>query len=151
MSPAAGVALQHRYSHSILTLWGCETARDAAGGNSTLSSCVMPRRPSWPAGHRRQGGVSPDLKGLVLHRCVFLRNLGTNNTVRTHRCCRCSHFDLPRSPADPLPSPLSPPGRPGSQQPASMGFWLGTVIFLILEALGFSVVHFGSKPPNAKL
>ena len=91
------------------------------------------------------------MKGLVLHRCVFLRNLGTNNTVRTHRCCRCSHFDLPRSPADPLPSPLSPPGRPGSQQPASMGFWLGTVIFLILEALGFSVVHFGSKPPNAKL
>ena len=32
-----------------------------------------------------------------------------------------------------------------------MGFWLGTVIFLIFEALGFSVVHFSSKPPSAKL
>ena len=32
-----------------------------------------------------------------------------------------------------------------------MGFWLGTVVFMVLEALGFSAVHFSSKPRPTKL
>lgn len=32
-----------------------------------------------------------------------------------------------------------------------MGFWLGTVVFLVLEALGFGAVHFSNKPQSAKL
>ncbi|KAL4427346.1 hypothetical protein ABPG77_003255 [Micractinium sp. CCAP 211/92] len=32
-----------------------------------------------------------------------------------------------------------------------MGFWLGTLVFLIFEALGFGVVHFSGKPRSAKL
>lgn len=32
-----------------------------------------------------------------------------------------------------------------------MGFWLGTVVFLVLEALGFSAVQFSSRPQSTKL
>ncbi|EFN50581.1 hypothetical protein CHLNCDRAFT_135458 [Chlorella variabilis] len=32
-----------------------------------------------------------------------------------------------------------------------MGFWLGTLIFLIFEALGFGVVQFSGKPHSTKL
>jgi hypothetical protein len=32
-----------------------------------------------------------------------------------------------------------------------MGFWLGTLVFLIFEALGFGVVHVSGKPRSTKL
>ena len=32
-----------------------------------------------------------------------------------------------------------------------MGFWLGTLVFAIFEALGFGLVHFSAKPKPTKL
>lgn len=32
-----------------------------------------------------------------------------------------------------------------------MGFWLGTVVFLVFEALGFGFVHASALPPSTKL
>ena len=32
-----------------------------------------------------------------------------------------------------------------------MGFWLGTLVFAILEAVGFGVVHLSGKPHSSKL
>lgn len=42
------------------------------------------------------------------------------------------------------PAALWAPITPSPQQPA-MGFWLGTFIFLVLEVIGFAVVHFTGK------
>jgi hypothetical protein len=31
-----------------------------------------------------------------------------------------------------------------------MGFWLGTLVFLIFEGLGAGIVHFSGKPRSSK-
>lgn len=59
---------------------------------------------------------------------------------------------LERSPAPALRLlPSRPPDRDRRRPPAAMGFWLGTVVFLVLEALGFSAVQFSSRPQSTKL
>lgn len=142
----------------------------------SLRTCPRCSKPAEKDGGRRgarrwalatNGGVLRLMRrGTLVAKAVSPLPPSRCNYLHLHSVCvpfrqrpagkRTSLTHLPRSTwraLGPCRSPACPPhtGSFVGTDISAMGFWLGTLVFAIFEALGFGLVHFSAKPKPTKL